>query len=479
MVLIIEALTRFDSTDAMTKHRSRSSSLAAASLAPPALVSLMAAFRDFFTAPVWDHVLVLVTGMVLAPGKRTVSAALRIMGLGTSPGFARYHHVLSRARWDSRAIARKLLTLILDTLLREGPVVIGIDDTIERRWGPKIAARGIYRDPVRSSHGHFVKASGLRWLSVMVMVSIPWVDRRWALPFLTVLAPSQRWSAERGHRHKKLTDWARQAILQTKRWLPKRQVIVVADSSFAALDLIAAIRRHVCLVTRLRLDASLFEPAPPRRPGQIGRPPKKGRRLQKLVQTLIDPATHWTTLVLPEWYGGTRRTLETVSGTAVWYHSGLPPAPIRWVLVRDPSGEREPQAFLSTNLDAAPVEILGWFVQRWSMETTFQETRDHLGVETQRQWSDLAIARSTPALFGLFSLVTIWANSLNGPGGFIHPRTAAWYAKSEVTFSDAIAAVRRVLWCPPDLSMSRHNRGYVQIPATLLRRLTDTLCYAA
>jgi hypothetical protein len=157
----------------------------------------------------------------------------------------------------------------------------------------------------------------------------------------------------------------------------------------------------------------------------------------------------------------------------------LAPAPIRWVLVRDPSGEREPQAFLSTDLDAAPAEILGWFVQRWSMETTFQETRDHLGVETQRQWSDLAIARSTPALFGLFSLVTIWANSLNGSGGFIHPRTAAWYAKSEVTFSDAIAAVRRVLWCPPDLSMSRHNRGYVQIPAALLRRLTDTLCYAA
>ena len=437
----------------------------------------MAAFRDFFTAPVWDHALVLVAGMVLAPGKRTVSAALRIMGLATSPGFARYHHVLSRARWDSRAIARKLLAMILDTFLREGPVVIGIDDTIERRWGPKIAARGIYRDPVRSSHGHFVKASGLRWLSVMV--SIPRVDRRWALPFLTVLAPSQRWSAERSHRHKKLTDWARQAILQTKRWLPKRQVIAVADSSFAALDLIAAIRRHVCLVTRLRLDASLFEPAPPRRSRQLGRPPKKGRRLQKLVQTLIDPATRWTTLVLPEWYGGTRRTLKTVSGTAVWYHSGLPPAPIRWVLVRDPSGEREPQAFLSTDLDTAPVEILGWFVQRWSMETTFQETRDHLGVETQRQWSDLAIARSTPALFGLFSLVTIWANSLNGPGGFIHPRTAAWYAKSEVTFSDAIAAVRRVLWCPPDLSMSRHNGGYVQIPATLLRRLTDTLCYAA
>jgi len=195
----------------------------------------MAAFRGFFTAPVWDHVLVLVAGAVLAPGKRTVSAALRIMGLGAAPGFARYHHVLSRARWDSRAVARKLLAMIIETFLPDGPVVIGIDDTIERRWGAKIAARGIYRDPVRSSHGHFVKASGLRWLSLMIMVPIAGIQRRWALPFLTVLAPSERWSTERGRRHKKLTDWGRQMILQLRRWLPGRYLVVVADSSFAAL----------------------------------------------------------------------------------------------------------------------------------------------------------------------------------------------------------------------------------------------------
>jgi len=440
----------------------------------------MAAFRGFFTAPVWDHVLVLVAGAVLAPGKRTVSAALRIMGLGAAPGFARYHHVLSRARWDSRAVARKLLAMIIETFLPDGPVVIGIDDTIERRWGAKIAARGIYRDPVRSSHGHFVKASGLRWLSLRIMVPIAGSQRRWALPFLTVLAPSERWSTERGRRHKKLTDWARQAILQTRRWLPKRRIIVVADSSFAALDLIAAVRRHVCLVTRLRLDASLFEPAPPRRPGRLGRPPKKGRRLPKLAQLLADPKTRWTTLVLPEWYGGVRRTLETVSGTAVWYHSGMPPAPIRWVLVRDPSGEREPQAFLSTDLALAPAEILGWFVQRWSMETTFQETREHLGVETQRQWSDLAIIRTTPALLGLFSLVTIWADGLNRTAGPMRPRPAAWYAKTEPTFSDAIATARRRLWCPTDdLSISRHDRETIEIPTALWRRLSEALCYAA
>jgi hypothetical protein len=252
-------------------HRSPdpSPSPAVAAIVPAILGSLMATFRGFFTAPVWDHVLVLIAGAVLAPGKRTVSAALRIMGLSEVDDFAVYHHVLSQARWDSRAIARKLLTMILDRFLPRGPLVVGIDDTIERRWGAKIAARGIYRDPVRSSHGHFVKASGLRWLSFMALVPLPWARRRWALPFLTVLAPSQRYEENKGRRHKALTDWARQGILQIKRWLPNRPIIIVADSSFSAIELIAAVRRHVCFITRLRLDANLFAPAPKRHSRKI------------------------------------------------------------------------------------------------------------------------------------------------------------------------------------------------------------------
>src|SRR5512134_2394319 len=346
----------------MTTHRSPA---AGPGLVPPVLATWLSAFRDCFTAPVWKHVLVLVAGAVLSPRKRTVSAALRVMGLVARPGFARYHEVLSRARWDARAVARKLLAQVLDVFLPAGEVVIGIDDTIERRWGGKIKARGIYRDPVRSSHGHFVKASGLRWLSLMAVVPIPWAGRRWALPFLTVLAPSERWSDARWRRHKKLTDWARQAILQAKHWLAKRRVIIVADSSFAALDLIAAVRHHVCLVTRLRLDANLFAPTPARQPGQLGRPPLKGARLPKLAEVLADPRTVWSSITLQEWYGGQQRTLEIISGMAVWYHSGLPPAPIRWVLARDPAGKLAPQAFLATDLETTPAEILGWFVSRW------------------------------------------------------------------------------------------------------------------
>src|SRR5947199_1363997 len=212
------------------------------------LAAWMEPFRHGFSNPTWQHVLVLIAGAILSPGRRTVAAALRVTGLDQDPCFTNYHRVLNRNRWSSRRVARCLLSLLVSSFVPDGPVIIGLDDTIERRWGAKIKARGIYRDPVRSSHRHFVKASGLRWLSLMVMVPIPWVGRRWALPFLTVLAPSERWSSEHGRRHKRLTDWTRQAIRQVKRWLPDRRLIIVADASFAALDLIAAIRRQVCLI---------------------------------------------------------------------------------------------------------------------------------------------------------------------------------------------------------------------------------------
>src|ERR1700733_9696380 len=171
-------------------------SATAQSTVPTILASWLTVFRPCFTAPVWSHILVLVGGAVLAPGKRTVTQALRVMGLADKPGFGRYHEVLNRARWDARDVARRLLLHLLAVLSPSGEVVIGIDDTIERRWGGKIRARGIYRDAVRSSHSHFVKTSGLRWLSLAVMLPIPFAGQRWALPFLTVLAPLERGAGE-------------------------------------------------------------------------------------------------------------------------------------------------------------------------------------------------------------------------------------------------------------------------------------------
>jgi hypothetical protein len=438
----------------------------------------MIAFQPLFSKRVFLHAQVLVAGAILAPGRRTVTSALRVMGLSRLTTFQNYHRVLSRARWSAHQASSVLLVLLVRTFPSDGPLIFGIDDTIERRRGAKIKAKGIYRDPVRSSHGHFVKASGLRWLSLMYLAEIPWAGRVWALPFLTVLCPSQRYHQRQGLRHKKLTDWARQSLLQLRRWLPGLPLVVTADSSFSAIELLAAVGEHVTVVTRLRLDAALYEPAPPRRSGQMGRPRKKGERLPTLKQVLSDKKTSWQRFAVNQWYGHGSCEIEVATGCAVWYHSGMPVVPLRWVLVRDPAGKLSPKAFLCTDQKATPVEILTWFVRRWSVEVTFEEVRRHLGLETQRQWSDKAILRTTPCLLGLFSLVTVMAHQLQAQRRLPVARSA-WYVKTRPTFSDALAGVRMVLWRHPGFSMSDQRTETLKIPRPLFERLTSTLAYAA
>ena len=448
---------------------------------PPAMLQALAPFVPLFSRRMWPRVLVLVAGTLLAPGKRTVTTALRVMGLAQSPRFERYHRVLNRARWSSLAVSRVLLSLLVAAFAPTGPLLVGIDETIERRRGKRIAAKGIYRDPVRSSHEHFVKASGLRWICLLLLVPIPWAGRVWALPFLTALAPSERYDQERGRRHKTLAEWARQLLLLVRRWWPERPLIAVADSSYAALELLAACQawpQPVTVITRLRLDAALYEPVPPRRPHQVGRPRLKGQRLPTLAAIAADPTTGWAPLTVPDWYGTGARRVEIVSDTAVWYHTGLPPVPVRWVLIRDPHGTFDTQALLCTDLDVAPEQILAWFVQRWQMEVTFEEARRHLGVETQRQWSELAIRRTTPALLGLFSWVTL-ATHQGMSRARVRARQAAWYRKPQPTFADALASVRRELWAQAAFRLSASEPDMVKVPRTFIERLTETLCYAA
>lgn len=447
---------------------------------PGALAAWMEPFRTGFTAPTWRHVLVLIAGAILVPGRRTVASILRVMGLDQVAHFSNYHRVLNRNIWSGRWLSRRLFRLLVDTFVSgDQPVVIGLDDTIERRWGARIKARGIYRDPVRSSHGHFVKASGLRWLSLMLLPEIPWAGRCWALPFLTVLAPSERfWQNNKSgqRQYKKLTDWGRQILIQAALWLPHRRIIGVGDTSFAAIDLLNDVRPWLTMITRLRLDAALHKPAPKRTPGKVGRPPVVGKRQLTLKQRLVNPKTRWRRLLVTGWYGRGERMVEIISGTAVWNHPGRR-VPIRYVLVRDPQGELEPQAFLCTDLDADPLNILRWFIRRWSIEVTFAEVRRHLGVETQRQWSEPAIARTTPILLGLFSLITLWANeafTARTPA----VRIASWYRKSLPTFSDALACIRRQLWVPGNLSGSRQRLDPTRIPSAQLNTLIDLACYA-
>jgi hypothetical protein len=445
---------------------------------PSRFLACLAGFADLFTRPTWSHVLVLLAGVILAPGRRTVTSALRILGREHDPDFCTFHRILNRAAWSSRAVAGRLLVLLIAAFVPAGtPVVIGIDDTIERRWGPKISARGIYRDPVRSSKGHFVKASGLRWLSAMLLVQVPWAGRIMALPFLTLLAPSKRFYTGKSRTPKTLLDWARQAALQIHRWLPDRYIVLVADSAFAAIEFLAAVRNHVCVVTRLRLDANLFAFPPQKHKGR-GRPPIKGKRLKKLSAVLTDRKTRWLRCRVSLWYGRTNRLVEIASGTALWYRGGVAPVPIRWLLVRDPKGELAPQAFLTTDIDARPQDILTWFVSRWQVEVTFAETRAHLGVETQRQWSDKAILRTTPALLALYSIIILWTHDL-AKSRKLAPRTAAWYPKTFLTFSDAIAAVRREIWGHQISFMSRPSRHSIEIPRHIWHRMENALAHAA
>ena len=449
---------------------------------PEAILPVLIPFATLFRGPTWRKAQVLLVGAVLAPGQRTVASALRVMGLSDDRNYARYHHVLNRAAWSPLRVSRILLGLLILHLDRgDGPLIFGIDETLERRRGLQISALGIYRDAVRSSRSYVVKASGLRWVSLMWLGHIPWAGRRWALPFLTVLAPSERYYHERRRPHKKVTDWARQMVLQLRRWLPRRPLVLVGDSGYAVLDLLhlcQSLSEPVTLITRLRLDAGLYAPAPPREAGQMGRPRVKGPRLPTLKQLLAGPTLSWVGAPVA-WYDGTTRTLELASQTAVWYHCGKPPVPIRWVLIRDPKGELDTQALLCTNPAVAPAQIVEWFVLRWQLEVTFQELRAHLGVETQRQWSDLAIARTTPILMGLFSWIALAAHAFQERRPIVQ-RTAAWYAKPAPTFVDAIALVRRHLWIASHtFSMSPSGTDVEKVSDKLYARLLDSLAYAA
>jgi DDE superfamily endonuclease len=447
---------------------------------PIAFSSAIGVFAPVFSRPVWQHVKVLMTGAVLAPGQRTVTAILRIMGLSAAPNFQTYHRVLNRAVWSPLYASRLLLRLLVAVFVPKGVILFGLDDTIERRRGDQITAKGIYRDPVRSSHAHMVKASGLRWLACMVLTPLSWADRVWALPFLTVLCPSERFYEQRGRRHQPLTERAGQMMRLVGRWLPGREIVFVADSSFAVLELLNKVKTlpRGSVSTRLRLDAALYDPPPPRAPGTQGRPRLKGKRRPTLEAVLTAERTQWSTVIVAQWYGEGPREVEIATDTAVWYHTGKPPVAIRWVLIRDPHERFKPQALLSTDLEHTPEQMLTWFVRRWTMEVTFEEARAHLGMETQRQWNDRAIARTTPALLSLYAIITLTAHLLIEKGATC-VRSTAWYRKTRPTFSDAMALVRRHLWDHLHFSMSQQETDMIKIPRVLLERFTEALCYAA
>jgi DDE superfamily endonuclease len=440
---------------------------------PEAIILVLAPFTPLFSHRVWRHAQLLLLGAILAPGARTVTAALRVMGLAKERRFTSSHRGLHRASWSALQASRMLLGLLITVLVPPGAtIVLGADDTVERRSGRKITAKGGYRDAVRSTKKHVMRCFGLKWVTMRLLVPVPWSRRVWALPLLTALCRPAEQSSRR--RHKTGIDGVRQMMPQVRRWLPGRRLVLVVAGGFAAVSLtLACIKSRVVLVSRLRWDAALYRRPGRQPPGRRGPKPLKGKRQRSLQAWAERRDTPWETVAV-DWYGGKRKPLWGFSRIALWSTPGLPPVESRDVLVADPAGKLRLEALFCTDLQAPSAQILHWVVGRWSVEVTLEETRAHLGLETQRQWSDQAIARTTPVLLALFSLVTVLALRLSH-GGPVPVGATAWYHQAEPTFADCLALVRRHLWRARYVVNSAAEADCRQFPREALELLLNDL----
>lgn len=445
---------------------------------PAEIITVIAHFAPAFSPATYQKVLVLLVGTILAKGRRTVTAALRAVGLQNEKGWSKYHHVLNRASWSARQVSELLLQLLVVTFVASGAAIdISVDETLERRWGAQIRKRGHWRDSLASSQGQNVTTSGLRWLVFALVVKLPWSRHCWSLPFLSILLTTPKVSLKLGKRHKTVAKVTGQVVCWLRRLLPGRRITLVGDGAYSVIALgLRCQKQGVNLIAPLRLDARLFDHPPVIHGKRLrGRPPVVGQRLPMLAQVATLASTTWQRSYLA-WYGGERKRLDWTSGTALWYSTGTDPLLIRWVLVRDPDGELLLRAYFSTDSRQSAPAIIGHFVKRWSIEVTFEESRAHLGIETQRQWSDKAIERSTPALFALFSLVTLITYSLYHERPLPIP-PCAWYHKSDASFHDILALVRSALWNNFNYQTSKLSPDLCLIPQAHLQRLAAAVCY--
>ena len=415
------------------------------------IVDLFARHAGVLTVPTRENLSVLLRGALLAPGARTVTGCLRAAWPWAEKDWRTYENVPRRARVPIRALARESFHMALELVPPDAVVELAVDETLVRRYGPHVVGVGMHRDAVRSSHSQHLVTPGHKWVVVSMVVRLPSVHRALALPIASALytakkkAPRSRTEPLRP-KHRTVGEIARVLVRMIARWAPQRRLRVLGDGLYGSHDLADAFNprspveelRRVTLVSRFKRDAALYAPPPPYKGS--GRPSVKGKKLPAPRQTAMDPATHWDRLSVA-WYGAKRKTIDACSGTGLWYRCGSAATEVRWVLARDPKGEKKDEVFFSTDTSLTPQEIVEAFVRRWAMETTFQEARDLLGLETLRNRAETSVRRSVPMLLSVYTLVVVWfAKTVEEPEQW--KQEAPWYKKPSLTFSDMLVAAR-------------------------------------
>jgi hypothetical protein len=444
---------------------------------PKAAEPLVSTFSVAFTRPTFQRVQLLILGAILAAHRRTITHLLRSLGPAARGHWSDFHRVLSRAVWSLWPLGKVLAAMILELVPADQPVIIPVDDTTPQHKGKCVYGKGRHHDACRSTHSHIVWVWGHKWVTLAINVKFPFASRPWALPVLSALYRPEELNRQEGRRHKTPIRLAMQLVAALIHWFPDRKFILVGDGGYASHELARFCRRHrrhVALVSRFYPQANLYAPPSQQRSGHGGRPRLRGRKLA--APSVVVQRSRRKRFTV-SWYGGKTRRVELVSGMGHWYKGGAGLVPVRWVFVHDLSGTHRDEYFYSTDPAMAADRIVSLYTGRWNIEVTFEEVREHLGLATPRNWSPRSVLRTAPCLLGLFSLVSlIFARHARQKGAT--PACSPWYAKAEVTFSDAIATVRRLCWAEV-LKQSLQHAGVPKLPARLRLTLLDHLSRAA
>ena len=443
---------------------------------PSAARALFMSFCVAFSEPTARRMACLAFGAILSSGRHTVTGMLLSARCVISGHYSDYHRVFSRASWSLWVLGKILARAILAWVPQDEPVVVAIDDTTAQHRGKKVYGKGCHHDAVRSAHKQIVFKWGHRWVVLAVMVKFPFARRRWALPVLVALYRPEELDRKEKRQHKTPADLARQLIAVLIHWFPGRKFVFLGDGGYASHELAAFCQRHqTTLVSRFHKRANLYGPPPARRPGAKGRPRVKGKKLASPEQVVVKSRLKKVTV---EWTSGTRRRVGLVSGTGHWYKGGQGLVEVRWVFVRPLDGRHRDEYFYATDVRLTAEEIVGYYTRRWSIETTFEEMREHLGFETTRQRAKKSVLRTGPWLLGLFSVVClVFANHAR-----THKVRAAqqpWYHKAEPTFSDALATVRERIWSETVLKQAPGSKTVSKLTPSLGKMLLQHLAAAA